>query len=526
MMRRRTLLAAGLATGLARPAIVRAAAATTLRFVPVIDLAFTDPIFAASAQVTRTHGLMVFDMLYGLGTDLQVSPQMLQGHRTGDDGLRWDLVLREGLQWHDGTPVLARDCVASIRRWAKRDGFGTALLDATDELLAADDRTLRFRLRRPFPLLPYALGKVALPACVMMPERLALTDPFKPVPELVGSGPYRFVADERVQGARNVYARFEGYRPREDGTADWTAGPKVVHFDRVEWTTMPDPGTSVAALQAGEQDWMENAPHDLMPVLRRAPGITTRVLDPLGFTNLLQVNHLQPPFDNPAVRRALWGAIDQAAFMTAAAGTDPAFQHTPCGYFTPGTPMASDAGMEALTSRRDRERVKQELGRAGYRGEKVVLLVAADSVTQKPMGDVAADMFHQVGMEVDYVAISFGNVLTRRLNKGPPQAGGWSAFASNPQGMDWLNPVGHQPLQGNATYPGWASSPRIPALRAEWLAAPSLAEQQRICRSMQTAAFDEVPFYPIGQYKQPTAYRTRLSGILNGTATFWNVRPA
>ena len=156
MLGRRAVLAG--AGALALPAVARAAAATTLRFVPVIDLAFTDPIFAASAQVTRTHGLMVFDMLYGLNTRLEPSPQMLEGHRIEDDGKSWDLVLRDGLLWHDGVPVLARDCVASIRRWAKRDAFGDALMDATDELSAADDRTIRFRLKRPFPWLPYTNG--------------------------------------------------------------------------------------------------------------------------------------------------------------------------------------------------------------------------------------------------------------------------------------------------------------------------------------------------------------------------------
>ncbi len=314
---------------------MRAAGGTTLRFVPVIDLAFTDPIFAAAAQVSRTHGLLVFDTLYGWNTALEPSPQMLEGHRIEDDGKRWELTLRDGLLWHDGERVLARDCVASIRRWAARDAMGTALLAATDELSAPDDRTIRFRLKRPFPLLPTALAKVSVPTPFMMPERLAATDPYKQIPEVIGSGPFRFKADERLQGARNVYERFDGYRPRPDGVADWTSGPKIVHFDRVEWTTMPDSGTASAALQAGEQDWQENAPHDLVPTLRRNRDLTVRVLDPLGFTCQMLVNQLQKPFDNPAVRRALFGALDQAAFMTAVAGSDPEFQHTPCGYFCP-----------------------------------------------------------------------------------------------------------------------------------------------------------------------------------------------
>ena len=159
-------------------------------------------------------------------------------------------------------------------------------------------------------------------------------------------------------------------------------------------------------------------------------------------------------------------------------------------------------------------------------GEKVVLLVPADSVVQKPLGDIAADMLMRAGMNVEYAAMSFGNVVTRRNSKAPVDQGGWSAQAGNPQGMDWLNPVGHAALAGVGAYPGWFTSARIQALRQEWLTAAALAEQQRICRDIQGVAFEEVPFYPIGQYKQPTAYRDRITDILNGTAVFWNVRPA
>ncbi len=523
MMGRRGVLAG--AGSLACPGVVRAAAGTTLKFIPVIDLAFTDPIFAAAAQVSRTHGLMVFDTLYGIDTRLQPSPQMLEGHRVGADGRQWDLVLRAGLRWHDEGPVLARDCVASIRRWAARDGMGAALMAATDELLAVDDRTIRFRLKRPFPLLPEALGKVAVPTCFMMPERLARTDPFQQIPEVIGSGPYRYKADERLPGARNVYERFEGYVPREGGATDWTSGPKRAVFDRVEWTTMPDAGTAIAALQAGEQDWMENAPHDLVPLLRRNPAITVRVLDRLGFTCSMLLNHLQRPFDDPAVRRALLAGLDQAAFMNAVAGTDPAFQTTPIGFFCPGTPLASEVGMEALRGPRDMGRAKAELARAGYAGAKVVVLVPTDSVVQKPLGDVAADMLTQAGFNVEYAGTSFGQVLTRRNNKGPVEAGGWSAAAGNPQGMDWLNPVGHQALAGTGSFPGWYGSVRMTGLREDWLGAADAAEQARIGQAIQSLAFEEVPFIPLGQYKQPTAHRNRITGIGAGTATFWGVRP-
>jgi peptide/nickel transport system substrate-binding protein len=215
-MRRRTLMTsagAGVLASLARPALVRAQAASTLRFTPQQDLVTLDPV-TTTGYISRNHGYMVFDTLYGMDGDFQATPQMVDGHRVEEDGRRWDLSLRDGLLWHDGEKVLARDCVASIRRWARRDPFGATLMDATDELSAPDDRVIRFRLKRPFPLLPIALGKASVPVCAMMPERLANTDPFQQVPELIGSGPFRFKADERVPGSIVVYTKFERYVPR------------------------------------------------------------------------------------------------------------------------------------------------------------------------------------------------------------------------------------------------------------------------------------------------------------------------
>ncbi len=523
--RRSLLRAAAAAPALALPAALRAQSQTTLRFIPVIDLAFVDPIYA-TAQVSRNHGFMVFDTLYGMNSALEVSPQMLSGHVISNDERQWDLTLRDGLFWHDGERVLARDCVASIRRWATRDGFGAELMAATDELSAPDDKTIRFRLKRPFPLLPQALGKAAVQAPFMMPERLASQDPFKPLTEVVGSGPFRFVANERVQGVQNVYARFERYHPRPEGKPDWTAGPKIVHYDRVIWTTMPDAGTAAAALRTGEQDWQETTPHDLLPVLKEADDVETRVLDPRGYTCMLRLNHLQPPFDNPAIRRALLGAIDQADFMTAVAGRDPAYQFSPIGFFAPDTPMASDVGLEVFRGPRDMAKVKAELKAAGYNGEKVVLLVPTNSAAQKPLGNVAADMLRKAGINVEFTGLDFAVVLQRQLKKDPIDQGGWSAAVGNWQGIDWLNPAANTNLRGEANAAGWYSSTKMGALRGQWLAAPTLAEQQRVCREIQALAFEEIPYLPIGQYKQPTAYRKSITGILNGTAVFWNVRPS
>jgi peptide/nickel transport system substrate-binding protein len=527
-MKRRHFLATGL-SGLALPSVVRAASATTLKFIPQIDLAFLDPHWT-TAYITRGHAYMVFDTLYGQDGTFTPKPQMVEGHVVENDNKLWTLTLRSGLLWHDGTPVLARDCVASIKRWAKRDAFGGTLMVATDELSAPDDKTIVFRLNKPFPLLPAALGKPTSPAPAMMPERLAKTDPFKQITEIIGSGPFRFIADERVAGARNVYQRFDKYKPRDGGTPDWTAGPKIVHFDRVEWTTIPDAGTKAAALQAGEHDWWENPTHDLLPLLRRDNNIKIDVINSTGSVNMMRPNHLQPPFNNPKILQALLWAVDQSSFMEAIVGDDPSMYHVPHGFFCPGTPMASDVGLEPLLGPRDPAKVKQMLKQAGYAGEKVTMLVATDYTQFKAIGDVAADMMSKVGMNVDHVATDWGTMLQRRNNKGPADQGGWNCFFTGWEGEDHLDPSNHYAIRGNgndpAGWPGWCVSPRLEALRNAWFDAPGKEAQRKICVDMQLQCMIDVPSVPLGQFVQPTAYRTSLTGVLRGFPTFWNVRPA
>ena len=525
-MRRRDLLAGAATLAAAAPSLVRAAAATTLRFIPQIDLAFLDPHWTTAA-VTRNHAQMVFDTLYGCDSDYVARPQMVEGHTVEGDGKLWRLTLRPSLAWHDGTPVLARDCVASIRRWGKRDGFGGRLMAATDELSAPDDRTIQFRLKAPFPLLPDALAKPATYMAAMMPERLASTDAMTQVTEMVGSGPFRFLPDERVPGARNAYARFEGYKPRESGEVSWFSGPKIVHYDRVVWTTTPDAATVAAALQAGEQDWAETVAPDLQPMLRRARGVTVEPLELSGTIGMMRPNHLQAPFDNPRIRRAVLKALDQTAMMQAVMGDNASAYTVPAGVFTPGTPMASEAALGALKGPRDLAAAAAEIRAAGYNGERVVLMVPTDYQHMQQMGEVFGDLLRKLGMNVDYVATDWGTMLQRRNNRGPVTSGGWSAFITSWSGYDLLNPATHISLRGTgeAGYAGWATSPAVERLVAAWYEAPDLPARQAICRDIQERAMDEVPFYILGRFVQSTGYRG-ITGVLKGFPVFWNVRPS
>src|SRR3984893_2030349 len=385
------------AAALAAPQIGRADTRKTINFVPHADLASLDPVWT-TADITRNFSLAVYDTLYGYDAEFRAQPQMVEGHATEDGGKQWDLTLRQALKFHDGAPVLARDCVTTIRRWAKRYPMGQALMARTDELSAISDRVIRFRLKRPFPLLPDALAE---PYCSIMSERLAKTDAFEQIKEAIGSGPFKFVAAERIPGQRVVFDKNPDYIPRVSGKPSFSSGPKVVHVDRVVWNFVQDPSTASAALTQGEVDWWENPTIDLVPQLRRNNDLVLAVKDRTGRIGCLRFNQLFPPFDNAAVRRVVLSAIDQKEVMSAVGGAEPSLIRTDVGLFVPGTAMASDVGVEITRGPKDLRKIAKDLAGAGYRGERVVILAASTIPSIFAEAQVATDVLQRIGMNVE-----------------------------------------------------------------------------------------------------------------------------
>lgn len=521
-MKRRDLLKAG-AAGSLLPALAIGQTAKVLKFVPQADLALLDPV-QTTGLVTRNHAMMVFDTLYGVDNQFQAQPQMVSGHQITDDGKTWTLTLRDKLTFHDGTPVLARDAVASIERWSKVDVLGQLMRGQLDELSAPTDKTLRFRFKKPFPLLPLALSKTS-GMCPIMPARLAATDPGVQVTEMIGSGPFRFVSGERVPGSRAVYHKFSGYVPRE-GTPAFTSGAKIAYVDRVEWHTIPDAATAAAALQSGEVDWWEQPIPDLIPVLRGHKDINVQVHDKAGSMAMIRFNQLHAPFDKAAVRRALLAGITQSDYMMAAMGEDKLRWRDNVGFFLPGTPSANDAGMSALTSARSIEKAKKDLAAAGYKGEKIVMLVPTDFAVLNAMSEVAGDYFKRVGLNLDYQSLDWGTVLQRLASKQPIDKGGWSVFCNFVPGVITTAPPLHTYMRGTgAKGPfGWPESAKHEALLESYFGASTTPDQQRIAREMQLQAFQDVPYIPTGLLLQPAAYRKSVSGILDGSPLFYNVK--
>src|SRR5689334_9371504 len=242
-----------------------------IRSVPIGSLKIVDPIWT-TAYITRNHAYMVWDTLFALDANNEPQPQMVDTWTVSDDKLTYTFKLREGLKWHDNTPVRAADCVASLKRWAAKDGMGRALWEFTAGIEAIDDRSFKLVLKQPVGFVLDALGKIDSNVPFMMPEQIASTDPNTQITEVIGSGPFRFVKEEFIPGSKVVYERFEGYVPRKEPPSQ-AAGGKVVKVDRVESTYLPDAAVATAALAKGELDLLESPSDDLMRTVEKNPDV-------------------------------------------------------------------------------------------------------------------------------------------------------------------------------------------------------------------------------------------------------------
>jgi peptide/nickel transport system substrate-binding protein len=299
-----------------------------------------------------------------------------------------------------------------------------------------------------------------------------------------------------------------------------------VNFDRVEWHIIVDAATSAASLQTGEIDWYEQPPPEIQQLFRRNRQVTLDVIDPLPLTAILRFNHLHPPFDNKKMRQAFLPAIDQGDFMAAVVGTDPELIRTGVGIFTPGTPLASEAGLEPLKGPRSIDRAKQLLREAGYTDQLMRLIGPTDILAPSAITQVMADLLRRMQVNADIVLTDWGTVVQRRASREPVERGGWSMFLTSFSSTDFMDPAGHFPLRGNGTasWPGWPTIPKLEELRDAWFDAPDLPAQQAIAQDMQRVAMDEVPFIPVGAYRSVTAHRRNLSERVPGFAIFWGMK--
>jgi len=500
-----------------------AAGRKTITAVMHSDLRVIDPGFT-TAYITRDHGYMVYDTLVATDANFKIQPQMADW-TISDDRLTYTFTLRDGLKWHDGAPVTAEDCAASLKRWGKNDVMAQKLMEFVADIEAADAKTIVLKLKEPYGLVLETLGKPSSLVPFMMPKRLAETPPGKQIAEQIGSGPFKFISSEFQPGVKAVYEKNTDYVPRKEPPS-WAAGAKVVKVDRVEWITMPDSQTAVNALQAGDIDFLEVPPYELLPALEADAELKVETLNKFGGQTYGRMNFLLPPFDNVKVRRAALLAINQKDVLDALVGNPKYYQI--CGaMFVCNTPLATEVGAGDLTKGGNIEAAKKALAESGYDGTPIVVLAASDVLALKAQPIVVAQALRQAGFKVDLQTMDWQTVVGRRANQKPVAEGGWNMFFTFSTAPDVMNPIASSMMgaKGKTSWFGWPEDAKLEALRDQFVRASSPAEQKKIAEEIQAEAYDQVIYLPLGQVLAPSAWRKSLTGVLDGPATpvFWNV---
>lgn len=499
-----------------------ALAQTTVKVVAHSALRVLDPL-RTTAYITRNHGYMIFDTLLATDAKGKITPQMADWS-VSDDKLTYTFRLRDGLKWHDGGAVTAEDCVASLQRWQKIDAVGQLLAEATASLEATDPRTITLKLKSPVGFVLEAIGKPSSYVPFMMPKRIADTPPNQPIKEMVGSGPFRFVQSEFKPGLKVVYDKNKDYVSRPEPSSS-VAGGKHVKVDRIEWVTMPDPQTSVSALLAGEVDYVESVPVDLLPLIENNRAITIDPLD-LGYQIIGRFNHLYPPFNDVRIRRAAMMALSQKSVMEALIG-NPKYYRLCGAMYGCGTTLETNEGAGELLTGGNIEKAKQMLKEAGYDGTPVVILHPSDLVLLRAPGIVAADALKRAGFNVDLQSMDWQTVVGRYASKEPPNKGGWNALFTLLGVPDMENPLVNNSLSGkgiNGAPSGWPDDAKVEEMRAAYARTSDPAEQKRIATDIQRRAYEQVMYVPLGQFFRLTAWNDSIKGVIQAPVTlFWNI---
>ncbi|HWP14279.1 MAG TPA: ABC transporter substrate-binding protein [Xanthobacteraceae bacterium] len=497
-------------------------AQVTLKAVMHSDVKIVDPIWT-TAYITRNHGYMVYDTLFAMDEKGEIKPQMVDKHDVSADKLTYTFTLRDGLLWHDGKPVTAEDCVASIKRWAAKDSLGQKVMGFVDSITAGDAKTFTVKLKEQTGLLIFALGKPSSNVPFMMPKRVAETDPNTQISDFTGSGPFVFKTDEWKPGDKAVYVKFDKYKPRSE-PASGLAGGKVVKVDRVEWLAISDQQQAINALLAGELDYLEAPSHDLIPLIKADKNVKLVDYNPVGLQYTFRPNHLHPPFNNPKIRQALWYAFNQKDFLDAAIG-DPTYYKTCKSEFPCGTAMSSDAGMAGLLES-NFQKSKDLLKEAGYDGTPVVLMHSTDLQVLTNLAPVAKSLMEKGGFKVDMQSMDWQTLVARRAKKDPPNAGGWNAFLTAWVSADILNPVmaGFANAGCDKAMFGWPCDEQTEKLRDQFARELDPAKQKEIAAAVQKRNTEVTTHLFLGQYYLPAAMRKNIDGVpIAPVPVFWNV---
>lgn len=484
----------------------------TLRYATIGEPPSLDQQVTTSDLAT-TIAHHIFEGLYTFNAANEPVPLLASGDTVSDDGKTITIKLRENVKFHNGQAMTSADVVASLKRWGEHGSRGGLLFANVASVEATGKYDVTLKLNAPFGPWKNLMGFInGGPA--IYPEAIASAAGKEPIaPEnYIGTGPYKF--GEWKANRYVELVRYEEYAS-PDGTPDGYGGKREAKFDKIQFIPVPDVGTRISGVKAGDYDYAESIPGDLFADLDADPSVRT-VLNGGPIFGLIFMNSKNGPLkENFALRRAIQAALDKTAALRVSIGPDKLWRAN--GSFLPeGNVWYTKSGTENF-SRGDAEAAKKMAAEAGYKGEPIKLMVSTNYAFHYDQAVVFTKQLAQAGFNIDLQVYDWATLIQKRAQ--PDQ---WDLFVTHHGFIP--DPILLSVMNDN--YPGWWATPEKADLKAKFTATSDPAERVKIWSDIQALIYEQVPTMKTGDVYTYNIASPKLKDLPAATLVwphFWNV---
>ncbi|MFT4726759.1 MAG: peptide/nickel transport system substrate-binding protein [Granulosicoccus sp.] len=511
-MRKSTIWKAALVAGVMSLTAGPATADSMLRYATVGEPPSLDQ-HVVTSDLATTIAHHIFEGLYTFSAANAPVNLLASGDSLSADGKTITISLRDNVTFHNGQAMTSADVVASMKRWGEHGSRGGLLFGNVESVEASGEYEITIKLSQPFGpwknLLAFINGGPAIyPASVMDG---ATKEPITPE-SYIGTGPYKF---NEWQPNRHVeLVRFDKYTS-PPGDADGYGGSRVAELDTLRFIPVPDVGTRVAGLQAGDYDYAESIPGDLYADLDANANVKT-ILNGGPIFGLVFVNSKEGPLkENFALRRAIQTALNKTPALQVAIGPEGLWRAN--GSFLPeGNVWYTESGADNF-SRGDAAAAKTMAAEAGYTGDPIKFMVSTNYAFHYDKAIVYTKQLAQAGFNIDLQVYDWATLIEKR---GQPDK--WDLFFTHHGFVP--DPILISVM--NDSYPGWWATEEKQALKAKFTATSDQAERQAIWAEIQALIYEQVPTMKTGDVYTYNIASPTLKGLGDATLIwphFWNV---
>ena len=466
-----------------------------------------------TSDLATTIAHHIFEGLYTFDANYEPRPLLASGEEVSDDGKTVIIHLRKGVQFHNGQDMTSADVVASLKRWGEHGSRGKLLFSNVSEVSAAGDHSVKLVFTNTFGpwknLMAFINGGPAIyPAAVASTAGKAPID----IENYIGTGPYSF--GEWRPNRHVELVKFDDYTGPA-GDASGYAGARVANFDRLRFIPVPDPGTRINGLRAGDYDYAESVPSDLFDEMDEDPAVNV-VLNGGPIFGLVFMNSRAGPLQsNFKLRQAIQAALNKEDALRVSIGPEKLWRAN--GSFLPeGNAWYSESGADRF-SEGNAEKARALATEAGYDGTPIKFLVSTNYAFHYDQAVVFTRQLLNAGINVEMVVVDWATLIKKR---GQPEQ--WDLFFTHHGFVP--DPILISVMNDN--YPGWWATEEKQQLKSAFTATNDPADRKVTWGKIQSLIYTQVPTMKTGDVYTYNIASPRLSGIETTTLIwphFWGV---